>query len=182
MFSSIRGDRSLEADLPTMRCRSFQIEAYHNSRDWTGSQAQRLIVNHLELDRDGPTSPDRVTKPASPYIVAGQEPVISAEHLIAGLRSRVCGTPDHRAGDRGRFHDTPTGRSAAGDPQGARFDAAATISQSRVWASPRSLTMVWTTAHSPERTRSSLLERQPGADAAEQCRILRTRGRLDRWR
>ena len=119
-------------------------------------QDRKLAFVNASIDRRT-TSPDRVAKPASPYIVQAGS-VISAA-LITGLRSDLPGQITAQVTES--IFDTPTGRSLL-IPQGARligsYDSQVAFGQSR-------LLLVWTRLILPN-GRSIVLERQPGADTA----------------
>ena len=119
-------------------------------------QDRKLAFVNASIDRRT-TSPDRVAKPASPYIVQAGS-VISAA-LITGLRSDLPGQITAQVTES--IFDTPTGRSLL-IPQGARligsYDSQVAFGQSRVL-------LVWTRLILPN-GRSVVLERQPGADTA----------------
>jgi len=119
-------------------------------------QDRKLAFVNASIDRRT-TSPDRVAKPASPYIVQAGS-VISAA-LITGLRSDLPGQITAQVTES--IFDTPTGRSLL-IPQGARligsYDSQVAVGQSRVL-------LVWTRLILPN-GRSIVLERQPGADTA----------------
>ena len=117
-------------------------------------QDRKLAFVNASIDRRT-TSPDRVTKPASPYVVQAGS-VISAA-LITGLRSDLPGQITAQVTEN--VYDTPTGRSLL-VPQGARligiYDSHVSHGQSRVL-------LVWTRLIMPN-GRSIVLERQQGAD------------------
>ena len=119
-------------------------------------QDRKLAFVNASIDRRT-ASPDRVAKPASPYIVQAGS-VISAA-LITGLRSDLPGQITAQVTES--IFDTPTGRSLL-IPQGARligsYDSQVAFGQSRVL-------LVWTRLILPN-GRSIVLERQPGADTA----------------
>jgi type IV secretory pathway VirB10-like protein len=119
-------------------------------------QDRKLAFVNASIDRRT-TSPDRVAKPASPYIVQAGS-VISAA-LITGLRSDLPGQITAQVTES--IFDTPTGRSLL-IPQGARligsYHSQVAFGQSRVL-------LVWTRLILPN-GRSIVLERQPGADTA----------------
>jgi len=119
-------------------------------------QDRKLAFVNASIDRRT-TSPDRVAKPASPYIVQAGS-VISAA-LITGLRSDLPGQITAQVTES--IFDTPTGRSLL-IPQGARligsYNSQVAFGQFRVL-------LVWTRLILPNR-RSIVLERQPGADTA----------------
>ena len=119
-------------------------------------QDRKLAFVNASIDRRT-TSPDRVAKPASPYIVQAGS-VISAA-LITCLRSDLPGQITAHVTES--IFDTPTGRSLL-IPQGARligsYDSQVAFGQSRVL-------LIWTRLILPN-GRSVVLERQPGADTA----------------
>jgi len=119
-------------------------------------QDRKLAFVNASIDRRT-TSPDRVAKPASPYIVQAGS-VISAA-LITGLRSDLPGQITAQVTES--IFDTPTGRSLL-IPQGARligsYNSQVAFGQFRVL-------LVWTRLILPN-GRSIVLERQPGADSA----------------
>jgi type IV secretory pathway VirB10-like protein len=117
-------------------------------------QDRKLAFVNASMDRRT-TSPDRVTKPASPYVVQAGSVIPAA--LITGLRSDLPGQITAQVTEN--VYDTPTGRSLL-IPQGARligiYDSQVAFGQSRVL-------LVWTRLIMPN-GRSIILERQPGAD------------------
>jgi type IV secretion system protein VirB10 len=119
-------------------------------------QDRKLAFVNASIDRRT-TSPDRVTKPASPYVVQAGSVIPAA--LITGLRSDLPGQIAAQVTES--IFDTPTGRSLL-IPQGARligsYDSQVAFGQSRVL-------MVWTRLILPN-GRSVVLGRQPGADTA----------------
>ena len=119
-------------------------------------QDRKLAFVNASIDRRT-TSPDRVTKPASPYVVQAGSVIPAA--LITGLRSDLPGQITAQVTEN--IFDTPTGRSLL-IPQGARligvYDSQVAFGQSRVL-------LVWTRLIMPN-GRSIVLERQPGADTA----------------
>jgi len=135
----------------TPNAMSSSDEAYAQN-----GQDRKLAFVNASIDRRT-TSPDRVTKPASPYVVQAGS-VISAA-LITGLRSDLPGQITAQVTES--IFDTPTGRSLL-IPQGARligsYDSQVAFGQSRVL-------LVWTRLILPN-GRSIVLERQPGADTA----------------
>ncbi|WP_315764434.1 MULTISPECIES: TrbI/VirB10 family protein [unclassified Bradyrhizobium] len=102
------------------------------------------------------TSPDRITRPASPYVVQAGTVIPGA--LITGIRSDLPGQVTAQVTEN--VFDTPTGRLLL-IPQGARligaYDSQVAIGQSRVL-------LVWTRLILPN-GRSIVLERQQGADS-----------------
>jgi len=100
-------------------------------------------------------SPDRLDKPASPYIVQAGTVIPAA--LITGIRSDLPGQITAQVTET--VYDSPTGRFLL-IPQGARligqYDSSVAFGQSRVL-------LVWTRLIMPD-GKSIVLERQPGAD------------------
>ena len=119
-------------------------------------QDRKLAFVNASVDRRT-VSPDRVTRPASPYIVQAGTVIPGA--LITGIRSDLPGQITAQVTEN--VFDTPTGRFLL-VPQGARligmYDSQVTFGQSRVL-------LVWTRLIMPN-GRSIVLERQPGADTA----------------
>jgi len=119
-------------------------------------QDRKLAFVNASVDRRT-VGPDRVTKPASPYIVQAGTVIPGA--LITGIRSDLPGQITAQVTEN--VYDTPTGRFLL-VPQGARligiYDSQVTFGQSRVL-------LVWTRLIMPN-GRSIVLERQPGADTA----------------
>ncbi|WP_376698649.1 TrbI/VirB10 family protein [Bradyrhizobium aeschynomenes] len=118
-------------------------------------QERKLAFVNAPVDRRT-TSPDRVTRPASPYVVQAGTVIPGA--LITGIRSDLPGQITAQV--TANVFDTPSGRFLL-VPQGARligvYDSQVTTGQSRVL-------LVWTRLIMPN-GRSIVLERQPGADA-----------------
>ncbi|MGN8545391.1 TrbI/VirB10 family protein [Bradyrhizobium sp. 13971] len=119
-------------------------------------QDRKLAFVNASVDRRT-VSPDRVTRPASPYIVQAGTVIPGA--LITGIRSDLPGQITAQVTEN--VFDTPTGRFLL-VPQGTRligiYDSQVTFGQSRVL-------LVWTRLIMPN-GRSIVLERQPGADTA----------------
>lgn len=119
-------------------------------------QDRKLAFVNAQVDRRT-TSPDRLTKPASPFVV--QAGTIIPGALITGIRSDLPGQITAQVTEN--VYDTPTGRARL-IPQGARligsYDSQVAFGQSRVL-------LVWTRLMMPN-GRSIVLERQPGADTA----------------
>jgi type IV secretion system protein VirB10 len=120
------------------------------------AQDRKFAFVNASVDRRT-VSPDRVTKPASPYLVQAGTVIPGA--LITGIRSDLPGQITAQVTEN--VYDTPTGRFLL-VPQGARligiYDSQVTFGQSRVL-------LVWTRLIMPN-GRSIVLERQPGADTA----------------
>lgn len=119
-------------------------------------QDRKLAFVNASVDRRT-VSADRVTRPASPYIVQAGTVIPGA--LITGIRSDLPGQITAQVTEN--VFDTPTGRLLL-IPQGARligvYDSQIAFGQSRVL-------LVWTRLLMPN-GRSIVLERQQGADAA----------------
>jgi type IV secretion system protein VirB10 len=119
-------------------------------------QDRKLAFLNAAVDRRT-TSPDRLARPASPYVVQAGTVIPAA--LITSIRSDLPGQITAQVTEN--VYDSPTGRSRL-IPQGARligvYDSQVAFGQSRVL-------LVWTRLIMPN-GRSIVLERQPGADAA----------------
>ena len=119
-----------------------------------GQDRKRLFVN-APVDRRT-TAPDRLSRPASPFVV--QAGTIIPAALITGVRSDLPGQITAQV--TATVYDTPSGRIRL-IPQGARligvYDSQVAFGQSRVL-------LVWTRLIMPN-GRSIVLERQQGADA-----------------
>ncbi|WFU40052.1 TrbI/VirB10 family protein [Bradyrhizobium sp. CB82] len=119
-------------------------------------QDRKLAFVNAAVDRRT-TSPDRLVKPASPFVVQAGTVIPAA--LITGIRSDLPGQITAQVTEN--VFDTPTGRARL-IPQGARligiYDSQVAFGQSRVL-------LVWTRLIMPN-GRSIVLERQPGADVA----------------
>lgn len=122
-------------------------------------QDRKLAFMNAPVDRRT-TSPDRLARPASPYILQAGTVIPAA--LITGLRSDLPGQITAQVTEN--VYDTPTG-GALLIPQGARligiYDSQVSFGQSR-------LLLVWTRLILPNGY-SIVLERQPGADATGQA-------------
>lgn len=120
------------------------------------AQGRKLAFVNASVDRRT-VSPDRVSRPASPYIVQAGTVIPGA--LITGIRSDLPGQVTAQVTEN--LYDTPTGRFLL-VPQGAKlignYDSQVSFGQSRVL-------LVWTRLIMPN-GRSIVLERQPGADSA----------------
>jgi type IV secretion system protein VirB10 len=130
--------------------------AVSSSDEAQNAQDRKLAFVNASIDRRT-TSPDRVTKPASPYVVQAGSVIAAA--LITGLRSDLPGQIIAQVTES--IFDTPTGRLLL-IPQGARligsYDSQVAFGQSRVL-------LVWTRLLMPN-GKSIVLERQPGADTS----------------
>lgn len=118
-----------------------------------GQDRKLLFVNAPTYRRT--TAPDRLARPASPFVVQAGTVIPAA--LITGIRSDLPGQITAQVTEN--IYDTPTGRARL-IPQGARligvYDSQVTFGQSRVL-------LVWTRLIMPN-GRSIVLERQQGAD------------------
>lgn len=149
--TSVRPSAATASAETTLNAMSSSDEAYVQN-----GQDRKLAFVNASIDRRA-TSPDRLTKPASPYIVQAGSVIPAA--LITGLRSDLPGQITAQVTEN--VFDTPTGRSLL-IPQGARligiYDSQVAFGQSRVL-------LIWTRLIL-QNGRSIVLERQPGADAA----------------
>lgn len=122
-------------------------------------QDRKLAFVNAPVDRRT-TTPDRLARPASPYVVQAGTVIPAA--LITGMQSDLPGQITAQVTEN--VYDTPTGGSLL-IPQGARlvgtYDSQASFGQSRIL-------LVWTRLILPNGY-SIVLERQPGADAAGQA-------------
>ena len=118
-------------------------------------QDRKLLFANAPVDRRI-TAPDRLSRPASPFVVQAGTVIPAA--LITGIRSDLPGQITAQVTEN--IYDTPTGRARL-IPQGARligiYDSQVAFGQSRVL-------LVWTRLIMPN-GRSIVLERQQGADA-----------------
>ncbi len=118
-------------------------------------QDRKLLFVNAPVDRRT-TSPDRLSRPASPFVI--QAGTIIPAALITGIRSDLPGQITAQITEN--IFDSPTGRAKL-VPQGARligiYDSQVSFGQSRVL-------LVWTRLIMPN-GRSIVLERQQGADA-----------------
>jgi type IV secretion system protein TrbI len=118
-------------------------------------QDRKLLFVNAPVDRRT-TAPDRLSRPASPFVVQAGTVIPAA--LITGIRSDLPGQITAQVTEN--IYDTPTGRARL-IPQGARligvYDSQVAFGQSRVL-------LVWTRLIMPN-GRSFVLERQQGADA-----------------
>lgn len=119
-------------------------------------QDRKLAFVNSSIDRRS-TSPDRLAKPASPFVVQAGTVIPAA--LITGIRSDLPGQITAQVTES--VYDSPTGRTLL-VPQGGRligiYDSQIAFGQSR-------LLLVWTRLIMPN-GRSIVLERQAGADTA----------------
>lgn len=119
-------------------------------------QDRKLAFVNASVDRRTVSS-DRVTRPASPYLVQAGTVIPGA--LLTGVRSDLPGLITAQVTEA--VYDSPTGRVLL-VPQGARligtYDSQIAFGQTRAL-------LVWTRLIMPN-GRSIVLEWQPGADAA----------------
>lgn len=119
------------------------------------AQDRKLLFVNAPVDRRT-TTPDRLSRPVSPYVV--QAGTIIPAALMTGIRSDLPGQITAQVTEA--VYDTPTGRTKL-ISQGARligaYDSQVAFGQSRVL-------LVWTRLIMPD-GRSIVLERQQGADA-----------------
>ena len=122
-------------------------------------QDRKLAFMNAPVDRRA-TSPDRLARPASPYVLQAGTVIPAA--LVTSLRSDLPGQITAQVTEN--VYDTPTGGSLL-IPQGAKligvYDSQVSFGQSR-------LLLVWTRLILPNGY-SVVLERQPGADATGQA-------------
>jgi type IV secretion system protein VirB10 len=118
-------------------------------------QDRKLLFVNAPVDRRT-TAPDRISRPASPFVV--QAGTIIPAALITGVRSDLPGQITAQVTET--VYDTPSGRIRL-IPQGARligiYDSQVAFGQSRIL-------LVWTRLIMPN-GRSIVLERQQGTDA-----------------
>lgn len=118
-------------------------------------QDRKLLFANAPVDRRT-TAPDRLSRPASPFVV--QAGTIIPAALMTGIRSDLPGQITAQVTEA--VFDSPTGRAKL-IPQGARlignYDSQIAFGQSRVL-------LIWTRLIMPN-GRSIVLERQAGADA-----------------
>lgn len=137
-------------DTPTSGTASTDDAFAQNGQD------RKLAFVNASVDRRT-TSPDRLAKPASSFVVQAGTVIPAA--LLTGIRSDLPGQITAQVTEN--VFDTPTGRFCL-VPQGARligiYDSQISFGQSRVL-------LVWTRLIMPN-GRSVVLERQPGADTA----------------
>jgi type IV secretory pathway VirB10-like protein len=117
-------------------------------------QDRKLLFVDASVDRRT-TAPDRLSRPASPFVVQAGSTIPAA--LLTGIRSDLPGQITAQVTEN--IYDTPTGRARL-IPQGARligvYDSQVAFGQSRVL-------LVWTRLVMPN-GRSIVLERLQGAD------------------
>lgn len=146
---------------PVAPTRASSQETANNSAPSTdetftqNGQDRKLLFVNAPVDRRT-TAPDRLARPASPFVV--QAGTIIPAALITGIRSDLPGQITAQVTEA--VFDSPTGRVKL-VPQGARligvYDSQVAFGQSRVL-------LVWTRLIMPN-GRSIVLERQQGADA-----------------
>jgi type IV secretion system protein VirB10 len=135
-------------EMPTNTASSSDEAFAQNGQD------RKLLFVNAPVDRRT-TAPDRLSRPASPFVVQAGTVIPAA--LITGIRSDLPGQITAQVTEN--IYDTPTGRARL-IPQGARliglYDSQVAFGQSRVL-------LVWTRLIMPN-GRSIVLERQQGAD------------------
>jgi type IV secretory pathway VirB10-like protein len=140
---------------PVNRATSAPVSSSDETNPQNGQDRKLAFVN-AAVDRRT-TTPDRLARPASPFVVQAGSTIPAA--LITGIRSDLPGQITAQVTEN--VYDSPTGRALL-IPQGARligvYDSQITFGQSRVL-------LVWTRLIMPN-GRSIVLERQPGADSA----------------
>ena len=141
------------AHAPSQETANTAAQASDETFTQNGQDRKLLFVN-ASVDRRT-TAPDRLSRPASPYVI--QAGTIIPAALITGIRSDLPGQITAQVTEN--IFDTPTGRAKL-VPQGARligiYDSQVAFGQSRVL-------LVWTRLIMPN-GRSIVLERQQGAD------------------
>lgn len=119
-------------------------------------QDRKLAFVNAPTDRRT-TSPDRLVRPASPYVVQAGAVIPAA--LITGIRSDLPGQITAQVTEA--VYDSPTGRSLL-IPQGARLIG---LYDSQIAFGQKRILLVWNRLIMPN-GRSIVLERQPGADTS----------------
>jgi type IV secretion system protein VirB10 len=119
-------------------------------------QDRKLAFVNAPVDRRT-TSPDRLARPASPYVVQAGAVIPAA--LITGIRSDLPGQVTAQVTES--VYDSPTGRSLL-IPQGARLIG---LYDSQIAFGQKRILLVWTRLIMPN-GRSIVVERQPGADSS----------------
>lgn len=134
---------------------SFQPQVIGDTRSPTAQERQLAFIN-APVDRRT-VSPDRVSPPASPYVLQAGTVIPAA--LVTGIRSDLPGQIVAQVTQN--VYDSPSGRYLL-VPQGTRligeYDNGVGFGQRRVL-------LVWNRLILPG-GRTIVLERQPGADAA----------------
>jgi len=156
LISSVTPTASVGASTTAPNQTSQSAQQAPNDTFTQNGQDRKLAFVNASPDRST-TSPDRVSAPASTYVVQAGN-IISAS-LITGIRSDLPGQITAQVTEN--VYDSPTGRFIL-IPQGTRligiYDSQVAFGQSRVL-------LVWTRLIMPN-GRSIVLERQPGADTA----------------
>jgi type IV secretion system protein VirB10 len=154
LFATTNVGRVGPAAVPVSAGGQAVVPAVAGSDDLT-SQDRKLAFLNGDVDRRT-VSPDRVEPPASPYVLQAGAVIPAA--LITGLRSDLPGQVTAQVTED--VYDGPTGQVLL-IPQGARligqYDAQIAFGQTRAL-------LVWNRLIMPN-GRSTVLERQPGADA-----------------
>jgi type IV secretion system protein TrbI len=154
---------------PTSAASTSQVAGADQGAGYTGavgdtSEADPTATQNMQDQKlaflngpsDAPTvSPDRLTSPASPYILQAGSVIPAA--LVTGIRSDLPGQVTAQVTEN--VYDSPTGQYLL-IPQGAKligeYNSEVAFAQSRVQ-------LVWTRLILPD-GRSIVLENQPGAD------------------
>jgi type IV secretion system protein VirB10 len=146
--AAVTPQRAASLETPTNTASSADEAFAQNGQD------RKLVFVNAPVDRRT-TAPDRLSRPASPFVLQAGTVIPAA--LITAIRSDLPGQITAQVTEK--IYDTPTG-SARLIPQGARligvYDSQVAFGQSRVL-------LVWTRLIMPN-GRSIVLERQQGAD------------------
>lgn len=153
LFASTTG--SVTPPHPASQEMTANIASSSDETSAQNGQDRKLLFVNGPVDRRT-TAPDRLARPASPFVVQAGTVIPAA--LITGIRSDLPGPITAQITEA--VFDSPTGRAKL-IPQGARligqYDSQVAFAQSRVL-------LVWTRLIMPN-GRSIVLERQQGADA-----------------
>ncbi|OZB11189.1 MAG: conjugal transfer protein TraI [Rhizobiales bacterium 39-66-18] len=154
VFFQARGGSAATSGGSTPNLTGLDLAGLNGQPGQQTAQDKQLAFLNAAADRRT-VAPDRVTPPASPYVLQAGA-VISAA-LITGIRSDLPGQITAQVTEN--IYDSPTGRILL-VPQGTRmigqYDNNVQFGQSRVL-------LVWNRLIMPN-GRSIVLERQPGAD------------------
>jgi len=154
IFFSTRGETG-QAALSVPQAPSLSGLSGQNERPST-AQERHLAFLDAPVDRRT-VSPDRVSPPASPYVLQAGAVIPAA--LVTGIRSDLPGQIVAQVTQN--VYDSPSGRYLL-VPQGTRLIGAY---DSGIGFGQRRVLLVWTRMILPN-GRSIVLERQPGADTA----------------
>src|SRR5579863_2994922 len=154
LFTTTNVDRVVSTSIPAATGGQAVVPAAAGAADLM-SQDHKLAFLDGNVDRRT-VSPDRVERPASPYVLQAGAVIPAA--LLTGLRSDLPGQITAQVTED--VYDSPTGRFLL-IPQGARlvgqYDAQIAFGQSRAL-------LVWNRLIMPN-GKSIVLERQPGTDS-----------------